>query len=108
MDLWQTLQKNEGKTMHTLYQNKPFKILKVADHTCTIAVPTVDHNAYRERVISKEHLLPLYEQLVRDGELDIQSIKKVYTFNSSYASALLASLEGVTFTTRPIHLQMRA
>jgi hypothetical protein len=44
---------------------------------------------------------------VQNRELDITTIKSVFKFNSSYASALLASIDGVAAMTRPIQLVAR-
>jgi hypothetical protein len=31
-DIWEKVQKLQGRTLHTLYQGKPFEILKVTDN----------------------------------------------------------------------------
>jgi hypothetical protein len=92
VDFWTHIQALEDETLHALVQNKPFGVIKVTDYACVNAVPAEDRTRPKLRVLYWADLTSLYEQLMKDGELSIGSIKEIYKFNSSYASLLVSTL----------------
>jgi hypothetical protein len=78
----------------------------VTDYACVNAVPAEDRTRPKIRVLYRADLTSLYEQLMKDGELSIGSIKEIYKFNSSYASSLLAAVDSVEVASRPTLLQI--
>jgi len=102
---WERVALLEGKILRTLDQGKPFVMIRVTDTTATFEVK--ERNA--TRTLERSDLEPLYERLLRTGELSVDEIKQVanLSWNSSYAAAVLAQCDGVRATTRPIRLRYR-
>ena len=112
-DFWTCIEGLENRTVHTLDQSKPFDVIKVTapkgvapGPACIIAVPSQDKTRPKIRVLYRDDLAPLYAQLRKHKALTIDAIKETYKFSSSYASALLAAVDGVEASTRPIRLSM--
>ena len=101
--IWPHLQSLHGHTLHTLGRSKPFTVEIVTDAYLEIHV----HDGGKTRKILRCDLDPFWRRLVEHGELSKHELAGVYTFNSSYAAALLASAPGVTVTTNPIVLHYR-
>lgn len=101
--IWPHLQSLQGQTLHTVARSKPFTVATVTNTRLEIYV----HDGSKTRIILRCDLDPFWQRLVKQGELSKVELATVYTFNSTYAAALLAAAPGVTATTNPIVLHYR-
>jgi hypothetical protein len=103
MNMWNEIQKLEGKTLQTLYQKKKFDIIEITEN----AVIICPHATQTQRRVSRHELEAAYQRLAAIGQLTRTEIMKKYSqFNPAYVAAILAELPNVQPSTDPISLRI--
>jgi len=103
MDLAIELRKLQGKRLATLYQNKPFEIIKVSNDQIILKTSTESQRPIALKEISRAwNHLDKRKKLTRSEVRDLGYSE----FNPAYVVAILASLPGVTHSLGPIILRL--
>jgi hypothetical protein len=101
MNIWEELEKLEGKTLSTLDQHKPFDVLDVSDREMMIR----PHETNTARKIRRHEIENAYRRLAAVGELTRSEIREEFSnFNPAYVAAILAELPNVKYARKPIRL----
>lgn len=102
MNVWSVIQQLEGRTLHTLDQNKPFDVVAVTEQTILVQ----SYASGKERRIKRDEIAPAYEELHTRVVVERADIRERYSnYNSAYVAAILAALPGVRHSVQPIRLR---
>ena len=89
-----------GKTLYTLDYKRPFTFESLIGNQVIITT-----SRGNPRSINLENTISAYKHLLSKGELTRTEIMTHYSnFNPAYVAAILAGLDYVDFTLRPIRL----
>ena len=89
-----------GKTLYTLDYKRPFTFEGLIGNQVIITT-----SRGNPRTITLEDTISAYKHLLSKGELTRSEIRTHYSnFNPAYIAAILAGLNEVDFTLRPIRL----
>ena len=101
MDIWPDVKQLEGKTLHTLDQNKAFDVVAVTEQTVLVQ----PYASGKERRIKRDEIEPAYQELVARGMIERTDIRDRYSnYNPAYVAAILAALPGIRHANKPIRL----
>ena len=102
MDIWPDVKQLEGKTLHTLDQNKAFDVVAVTEQTVLVQ----PYASGKERRIKRDEIEPAYQELHTRGVIERADIRERYSnYNPASVAAILAALPGVRHSTKPIRLR---
>lgn len=102
-NLWKEISNLKGRTLKTLDRCKEFEIQAVSESS-VIVLP---RSTGKPRPIMRTGIENAWQHLVSTGRITPIEIEDAFSSNNSaYVSALLASLSGVIYSTKPIELKL--
>jgi hypothetical protein len=103
MDCWSQVQALQGRTVHTLYRNRPFEVIAADESQVTIKLSTGS-----VRPVRRLEVMGAFDELVQAGEIDLLAIGERHSPRSTaYVAALLAQLGEVRYQLKPVRLLYR-
>ena len=103
MNIWGQIGRLSGCTLATLGRHKEFEVIKVTDTRVELLL----HGTDKWRRVDRKRIEKAWQNLEREGSLSRDQIQKdISPRSSAYLTAILAELPGVTYTLKPLTLQL--
>lgn len=104
MNIWGQIETLSGRRLATLDQRKPFDVIRATGTRVEVLI----HSTGNMRHVSRKAIESGWHYLEREGSLSRDEIQKqgISPRNSSYVTAILAKMPGVTHTLNPLTLRI--